>query len=182
LINTWKLWLAALATLAMSACMTPPPVNRSSAAPLLEARTVQLDRYLGRWHEAARLPNSFERDCVAALAEYTAREDGMVGVLNTCRKGDGALDQARGRARFVEGPNVGKLEVSFFGPFWGDYWVIDLASDYSWAIVGEPSGRYLWILTRAPRVDATQKTMFEERLRALGYEPNALYWNQGEPL
>lgn len=171
--------LAAGAALA-AACATPPPVNRGSAAPLAAVAHVDLDRYKGLWHEAARLPNGFERDCVAATATYTPRADGLIGVRNVCTKTDRSTSSVDGRAKIADAQSNAKLKVSFFGPFFlGDYWVIDLAPDYAWAIVGEPSGRFLWVLTRAPRVTDAEKAALTARVRALGYEPDALTWNAG---
>lgn len=154
------------------------PVNRSASAPL-PVSSIETQRYLGLWHEAARLPNSFERDCVRATAEYALRDDGLIRVRNTCFRADGETRDAVGRARRVGQGDEGKLEVSFFGPFWGDYWVLERAEDYSWSIVGEPSGRYLWVLTRADSISPEQRVAFEARLRALGYDTSAIIWNQG---
>lgn len=169
--------LAILAVAALlGACASPPPVNRSTSSPLAVV-SVETERYLGLWHEAARLPNSFQRDCAHSTAAYAEREDGLISVVNTCYRADGETRDVEGRARRVGEGQEGKLEVSFFGPFWGDYWVIDRADDYSWSIVGEPSGRYLWVLTRAERIGADERAAFEERLRALGYDPSALVWS-----
>jgi apolipoprotein D and lipocalin family protein len=164
-------------TLILGACASQP-VNRSGSTPLTVA-AVETQPYLGLWHEAARLPNSFERDCVRATAEYSLREDGSIRVRNICFRADGETRDALGRARRVGQGDEGKLEVSFFGPFWGDYWVLQRADDYSWSIVGEPSGRYLWVLTRADRISAEQRAAFEARLNELGYDTSALIWNQG---
>jgi apolipoprotein D and lipocalin family protein len=154
------------------------PVNRSSSAPLPVA-AIETEPYLGLWHEAARLPNRFESDCVAATAEYGLRDDGMISVLNTCMRSDGSTRDAEGRARRVGEGDEGKLEVSFFGPFWADYWVLERANDYSWSIVGEPEGRYLWVLTRAERTTPQERALFDARLRALGYDTSKLVWNAG---
>ena len=83
---------------------------------------------------------------------------------------------AKGRARIVDDETNAKLEVSFFGPFWGDYWVIGLAEDYSLALVGEPSGRYLWILSRTPTISDEVRDAAVSDLAAMGYETDALYW------
>lgn len=172
----------ALLGAALSACVELPPVNRTAETPLRPVAQVDLDRYLGKWHEAARLPNSFERDCVAVIAEYARRPDGLISVRNTCRKDTGKIEVAEGRAKIADAATNARLKVSFFGPFFGDYWVIDLAPDYAWAIVGEPRGRFLWVLTRAARVDAAAKEDFTARVRALGYDPSKLIWNEGESL
>lgn len=172
--------LALAAPLLLGACVNMPPVNRASAPPLASVERVDLALYAGLWHEAARLPNQFERNCVAATATYTPRDDGLVGVRNVCTKADGSTSDVDGRAKIVDAATNAKLKVSFFGPFFfGDYWVIDLAPDYSWAIVGEPRGRYLWVLTRAAKVDDAMKAELTRRVGAKGYNANALYWNPG---
>lgn len=174
-----RLLAAALVLLAVAACADAPPVNRAQEVPLTTVEKVDLARYGGLWHEAARLPNQFERDCVAATATYTTREDGLIGVTNVCTKADGSRETARGRAKVADIQTNAKLKVSFFGPFFGDYWVLDLAPDYSWALVGEGTGRYLWVLTREERVSDAVKADLIERLKARGYRTEALYWNPG---
>lgn len=159
----------------LTAACAAQPVYRTSTAPLPVAQ-IDLARYLGRWHETARLPNSFERGCVSATAEYAQRPNGEISVVNTCRKADGGTSVARGRARTTGAPGEGKLEVSFFGPFWAKYWVLDRADDYSWAIVGEPSGRYLWVLTRADTIGAPERALLETRVQGLGYRPADMVW------
>lgn len=166
-----------LSALMLLAACASQPVNRAAVNPLPVA-SVDIERYLGMWHEAARLPNRFERDCVGATAEYRMRPDGLISVRNVCTRADGSTRDAMGRARRVGVGEEGKLKVSFFGPFWGDYWVLERAEDYSWSIVGEPSGRYLWVLTRAERTTPEERATFEARLRALGYYVSALVWNE----
>ncbi|KVT74810.1 lipocalin [Burkholderia territorii] len=141
------------------------------------AKAVDLDRYVGRWYEFARYENRFERGCDGVTAEYAKREDGLIGVRNTCREGspDGRARTSDGRAKIVADSGNAKLKVSFFGPFFfGDYWVLDHADDYSWSIVGEPSGRFLWILTRDAKPSAEQAMALVERVRALGYDTTML--------
>lgn len=164
------LFLATLAT----ACAAQP-VYRSSTAPLPVA-SVELPRYLGHWHEAARLPNRFEQGCIGASADYGQHPDGLISVINTCHQAEGGQRTAHGRARIAGEPGEGKLEVSFFGPFWAKYWVLERAPDYSWSIVGEPSGRYLWLLTRADSISAQERVYFESRIMALGYRPAEMVW------
>jgi apolipoprotein D and lipocalin family protein len=166
-----------LAALTLAAACSQPPVNRSASAPLVVA-SVATEPYLGRWREAARLPNQFERDCVGATAEYGTRDDGLISVRNVCTRADGSTRDAEGRARRVGEGNEGKFKVSFFGPVWADYWVLERADDYSWAIVGEPEGRYLWVLTRAATTSPTDRALFDARIRALGYNTDALVWNE----
>lgn len=114
------------------------------------AKSVEISRYLGRWYEIARYEQAFQKGCDGVTADYALRSDGKIAVLNSCRKPDGKQKQAQGKAKIVDTATGAKLKVSFFGPFYGDYWVLDRADDYSWSIVGEPSGRYLWILAPSP--------------------------------
>ena len=157
-----------------------PPVNRDPAVPLETVASVDTDRYLGRWYEIARLPNSFEKNCEGVTVDYALRDDGLISVTNTCRKGapDGEAKVANGRARIVDEATNAKLEVSFFDPFWGDYWVIGLADDYSLSLVGEPSGRYLWILSRTPMISDDVRDGALIALKAMGYNTDALYWTK----
>lgn len=137
------------------------------------ARSVDVDRYTGRWYEFARYENRFERGRDFVTADYAKRDDGLISVINTGREGgaDGLRRVARGKARVVPESNNAKLKVSFFGPFYvGDYWVLDHADDYTWSIVGEPSGRFLWILTREPKPSASAGKALIDRARALGYD------------
>lgn len=166
-----RIFSLCLLLVAASAAAEPPPLRTVPA--------VDIDRYSGLWREAARLPNRFENGCVFATARYAMRPDGLLGIRNQCRKGDGRTTAIEGRARIVEGFGAARLKVSFFGPlFVGDYWVIDLAPDYSWAIVGEPRRRYLWILTREPASPALRADL-EARVNAHGYNAAQLYWNPG---
>jgi apolipoprotein D and lipocalin family protein len=137
---------------------------------------VDLSRYLGTWYEIASFPNRFQRGCMATTATYTLRADGDIDVLNRCRKGslDGAEASAMGRARVVDRTTQAKLEVSFFRPFWGDYWIIDLAGDYAYAVVGHPGRDYLWILARAPTMSEATYQGILTRLRAQGYDTTRL--------
>ena len=144
-----------------------PVGNRAVPEP---AKAVDLNRYLGRWFELARYEQGFQKGCEGVTADYSLRPDGTINVVNRCRKPDGRMSEARGRAKIVDAATNAKLKVSFFGPFYGDYWVLDRADDYSWAIVGESSGRYLWILVRSPVLPERDVTSLYQRARALGYD------------
>ena len=168
---------AFVAVVALAGCQSPP-VNRGATPPLVSVPSVDLQRYTGRWYELARFPNSFEEDCVGVTATYSKNADGTIKVLNRCvlKTLDGKESIAEGSARVVDASTNAKLAVTFFWPFEGDYWVIALEPDYKWAIVGEPSGRYLWILSRTPHVQDDVKADMLSRLEALGYNTKALYW------
>lgn len=162
---------AALAALVLAGCAAlgaKHPVG--NAAVPQPAKAVELSRYLGRWYEIARYEQGFQKDCEGVTADYALRADGGIDVLNRCRKPDGRISNARGRAKIVDAATNAKLKVSFFGPFFGDYWVLDHADDYSWSIVGEPSGRYLRLLSREARPGEARVTELVERARTLGYD------------
>jgi apolipoprotein D and lipocalin family protein len=154
-----------------------------AAAPLPTQDWVDLGRYAGRWHEIARLPNRFQEQCAGDVAAtYTLRPDGRVTVVNECRKKDGTVTRAEGVARRAEanGP-ASRLKVRFapaflsFLPFvWGDYWIVELDRDYRYAVVGEPSRKYLWILSRRPELDEATYAALTERARALGFDTSRL--------
>jgi apolipoprotein D and lipocalin family protein len=140
--------------------------------PLVTVRQVDLNRYAGTWYEIARYPNRFQKKCDSdTKAMYLLRDDGSVGVLNSCRKSDGTITSNKGTAKVVDPATNAKLKVTFFWPFSGDYWIIDLAPDYSYAVVGEPSRKYLWILSRTPQMDDATYREITERIRFLGYDP-----------
>jgi len=117
--------------------------------------SVDLQKYMGKWYEIAAFPQRFEKGCHCATAEYEMTDKGYVKVVNTCRKDSpsGKTSVATGKAFVVEGSQNAKLKVQFFWPFRGDYWIIDLAPDYSFAVVGAPNRKYLWILSRTPQMD-----------------------------
>jgi len=137
---------------------------------------VDLGRYLGTWYEIASFPQSFQRGCTGTTATYALRDDGEVDVVNRCRLGslDGKEKVAHGRARLVDRTTNAKLEVSFFRPFWGPYWIIDLAPDYLYAVVGHPGRDYLWILSRTPTMSEATFQMIVTRLQAQRYETSRL--------
>ncbi len=118
---------------------------------------VDLSRYAGDWYEIARFPNRFQRSCAGDVrASYAVRTDGRVDVVNRCMGADGRAITARGVARVVDTRTSSKLKVRFAPAalswlplVWGDYWILGLADDYSWAVVGSPDRKYLWILARA---------------------------------
>ncbi len=115
---------------------------------------VDLSRYAGRWYEIARLPNRFEKKCADSVtATYTLRPDGKVEVVNSCRKANGKYTTAKGKAKVVDKTTNAKLKVTFFWPFYGDYWILDLGPNYEYAAVGAPNRDYLWILSRTPQLD-----------------------------
>jgi apolipoprotein D and lipocalin family protein len=117
--------------------------------------SVNLERYVGKWYEIASYPTIFQKGCTNTSAEYQITDKGYVKVINRCNKDsvDGIAKSIEGKAFVVENSNNSKLKVQFFWPFKGDYWIIGLADDYSWAVVSHPNRKYLWILSRTPVID-----------------------------
>lgn len=162
--------------LLLAACATPPGPERPRTV-----ERVDLDRYLGTWHEVARLPQRFQDGarlrCTETRAEYAPLGPGRIAVTNSCRN---ALDPAaprrvaRGVAHVVEGSGGARLRVSFFWPFHGDYWVIGLDPEYRWAVVGSPSRRSLWVLSRTPRLGEAEMAQALAIARREGFDLSAL--------
>jgi apolipoprotein D and lipocalin family protein len=147
---------------------------------------VDLARYVGDWFEIARFPNRFQRDCAGDVrATYVQRPDGHIDVVNRCRDSERGLKEARGLGRVVDPRTSAKLKVRFapallsFLPFvWGDYWILGLAPDYSWALVGSPDRGYLWILARTRVLDADRLASALSVARANGFDVDRLEMTQ----
>ena len=164
--------------LILTACMSAPRDRLDGDAPPPVVASVDVERYLGTWFEIARADHSFERNCHGVSAYYERREDGLIRVINRCWESGlgGAPDIANGRARIVDAETNAKLEVSFFGPFFGDYWIVELADDYSWAVISEPRGRYLWILSREPQMAPDVLEARLAHLQGLGFDTDGLIY------
>ena len=157
---------------ACSSLLSRHPVGNTAVPE--PAKAVELQRYLGRWYEIARYEQSFQKGCEGVTADYSLQADGSIDVVNRCRKPDGNVREARGRAKIADRATNAKLKVSFVGPFYGNYWILDHAEDYSWSIVGESSGRYLWILARSPTPSETEVASLIARAGAIGYDTSML--------
>ena len=174
---------ASAAAIAAAVTLLPGAAHAQTQAAVRTVPFVALDRYAGDWFEIARLPNRFQRECVGDVrATYVRRSDGLLDVVNRCRTAEGETE-ARGVARIVDERNFAKLKVRFAPAWlswlpmvWGDYWIIALGSDYSWAVVGEPSRKYLWILARTPRLDDETIAAARALARASGYDIKRLEW------
>lgn len=135
----------------------------------------ELDRYLGQWYEIARLDHSFERGLDCVTADYSLRDDDGVRVINRgYNLEDQEWDEAEGRAYFIDDENVGRLKVSFFGPFYGGYNVLELDDDYQWALVAGPNRDYLWILSRSPEMDSATESRLRQRAAELDFPVDEL--------
>jgi apolipoprotein D and lipocalin family protein len=138
---------------------------------------VDLEKYAGKWYEYSRIPNSFQDDCMNnTTADYHLREDGRIDVTNRCIDADGDTIEAKGLAQVVDTETQSKLEVSFvrllgINLFWGDYWIIGLADDYRYAVIGVPSRKYGWILSREPQLSEEDLGTIRSILKIQGYDP-----------
>ena len=149
---------------------------RAGENPLPTAASVDLERYLGSWYEVARLPARFEKDCAGVTATYSRRDDGSIEVRNRCVKGalGGEAREAKGTAKVTDDKSNAKLKVTFFWPFWGDYWILEVGSDYEYALVGEPDRDYLWILSRTPVLPEPKVEQLLTRARSLGFDTSKI--------
>ena len=139
---------------------------------------LDLNRYLGQWSEIARFDHPFERGLVGCTAHYSMNEDGTIRVVNAGYKKtlDGKYDEAIGKARRVNDAEPGKLEVAFFMNFYAPYYVLELAEDYSYVLVGSKTDKYLWILSRTSQMDGVALDSLLESAERRGYNINELIW------
>ena len=157
--------------LLMAGCSTTPPANVTPVTPF------ELSRYLGQWHEIARLDHSFERDMIKVTAQYSMNPDGSVEVLNRgFNTKKQAWKDAVGKAWLIDGPDKGALKVSFFGPFYGGYFITALDPDYQWAMVVGPDVDYFWILARQPTIDEGVKSDLLKQARTIGIAVDDIIW------
>ena len=155
----------------------------SPAQPLQTVPNVDLNKYAGKWYEIARLPNGFQKQCSGDVtATYVLQSDETIQVINKCRNASGELEEAVGQAKknSTDTSNA-KLKVrfapkilSFLSFVWGNYWIIDLAADYSYAVVGEPDRKYLWILSRTPTIGEDKLQVILEGIKTKGYDLSTL--------
>jgi len=134
---------------------------------------VDLSRYMGTWYEIARYPNNFQKDCRKSSAFYSLREDGSVTVVNRCSR-DSGKEEAHATAKVVDSTTNARLKVSFFCPFYGDYWILAMDDEYSYAVVGTPDRKYLWILSRTPEMEESLYNNLLLKIQEQGFEPKRL--------
>lgn len=166
------IFLAAIALFAKAATVV---IAQATPQTLATVPSVDLKRYVGVWYEIARLPNRFEKDCAANVtATYTQRSNGKIEVINECRKSNNVMKRSKGTAKVVANSGNAKLKVTFFWPFSGDYWVLDLGQNYEYAVVGEPSRKYLWILSRTPQLDDGLYQQLLNRMATQGFDTKSM--------
>ncbi|OYU95606.1 MAG: hypothetical protein CFE21_10720 [Bacteroidetes bacterium B1(2017)] len=144
----------------------------SMAQTLETVQNVDLTKYAGTWYEIASFPQRFQKGCHCTTATYTLSDKGYVVVENRCNKDSltGKESYIKGKAFVVKNTGNAKLKVQFFWPFKGDYWIIDLANDYSYAVIGHPNRKYLWILSRTPQLDQTTYEQILARVKETGFD------------
>jgi apolipoprotein D and lipocalin family protein len=163
--------ISLLLTLLLAGCVSIPenikPVDN-----------FQVERYLGKWYEIARLDHSFEQGLISVTAEYGLRPDGYVRVLNRgYSTKDNKWKEAEGKAYFVNRPDQGFLKVSFFGPFYGSYVVFELDQQkYSYALVCGPDKSYFWLLARSPKINEDLKSRLIVKAASLGFDTGKLIY------
>ena len=175
-MNEIRYTLPFLIALMITSCM---PV-KETAPPLRLVPSVDLSRYTGTWYEIARYPHKFQKGCIGSRATYTLRDDGKLTVLNECYEESekSKLRSVRGKAWIIDRDTNAKLKVSFFWPFSGDYWIIDLGRDYEYAVIGHPDRKYLWILSRTQVMDASVYEDILNRLQEQRYDTSRLVRTQ----
>lgn len=150
----------------------------SKKEPLLTTASVNIKRYMGKWYEIASFPTTFQRGCQCTMAEYTYNAEGSyVEVVNKCKQGK-KWQQIKGKAYTIEDSNNTKFKIQFFSFFTGDYWVLDLADNYSYALVGTPSRNYLWVLSRTTTLPYETYVCIVEHAASLGFDTDRLVLTQ----
>lgn len=165
------LLLVSLFSIGLNACSNEQ-LNNSTVSEL------DLNRYIGKWYEIARYDHIFERGLVGCTANYTLQDNGYIKVVNAGYKKtlDGKYDESVGKARRPNEDEPGKLEVAFFANFYADYYVLELAPDYRYALVGSKTDRYLWILSRTPQMEQVDLDFLLKRAKERGYNIDKLIW------
>jgi len=169
--RAWIMFLPGMIALGGCGVALQDPSN-----PLETVGNVDVERYMGRWYEISKYPVVFENGCAGVTAEYSLNADGTVRVLNTCLTPDGkdVASRIEGFATVADPSTNAKLTVFFFFPFGAPYWIIDLDENYQWAVVGDPTRSFLWILSRTPTLDAAIYDGIVQRLPEKGYDPARL--------
>ncbi len=156
--------------------------DTKTTPPVKTVETVDVKRYMGLWHEIALFPNRFQAQCISdTTATYTLNDNGRITVKNRCKLADGKFDEAVGEAKLPDEKDTAKLKVrfapwvlSFLPQVWGDYWVVMLEPNYQYAVVSEPSRKFLWILARTPTLSDETLADIKTRLTRMGYDVSKL--------
>jgi apolipoprotein D and lipocalin family protein len=147
--------------------------NEANLAPMPVVANVDVARYLGTWNQVAWIPNSFQGDCASNTKATYSLDGADLRVQNQCKDAKGKTTEAIGIAKIVEGSNNAKLRVSFFRPFYGNYWILALDPEYKWVLVGEPKRTFGWVLARDNKIDEATLNQILDRAVSLGYDRSA---------
>ena len=144
----------------------------------LPTEQIDLEKYMGTWYEIARLPNSFEKGLKCVTATYELKDNGKVNVLNRGHKisDPTKVKDANGTAWLPDPATTGQLKVRFFWPFAGDYYIIRIDEGYEHVLVGDPSRKYLWILSRTPSPDQATVESYLKAARQQGFDVESMEW------
>jgi len=166
--KTLKIIMLVMGILSFFSCTTNKPLET--------VENVDIEKYMGKWYEIATIPQRFQKGCKCVTAEYTLTDNGYVKVLNSCRKDstNGPFRSIEGKAFISKKGNGAKLKVQFFWPLKAKYWIIGLADDYSWAVVGHPNRKYLWILSREPFMEEALYNSIIQKLKEQDYNTSLL--------
>lgn len=160
-------WVVTLALLLSSCVGIPDGVTPVTG--------FQIERYLGKWYEVARLDHPFERGLEQVTAEYSPRDDGNIRVINrgynTAKQ---QWEESEGRAKFVGAKDIGQLQVSFFGPFYGGYNIVELDRNYQYALIVGNDRDYLWLLSRTPQLEPAVQQRLVDKAKSLGFATDKL--------
>ena len=159
------------------AVLVPLCLGLIAAAPEPQ-KPIDLQKYIGRWYEVARLHNQLEEDCVNAEVTYTPDADGGFKVVDTCVRDKGKPKLYHPSMKVLDPGTNAKFRLTFFPFVWKDYWILDYAPDNSWVVLGEPTGKYLWLFSRTPDLKA-HKPALVARARSLGYDTSKLIYDKG---
>lgn len=136
-----------------------------------------LEKYLGKWFEIARFDFRYEKDLALTTAEYSLNDDGSVKVINRgFNYKKGKWEEAKGKAKFVENESIGRLKVSFFGPFYSAYNILSIDGDYEYALIVGRNKDYIWFLSRTPEMPDEIKEKYVAIAQSLGYDLERLVW------
>lgn len=154
-------------------------ISCASDSAVQTAKNVDIKRYMGTWYEIARYENSFQKGLKNSRAQYTLNEDGTVSVVNSGEDASGKRTSAKGRAYAPNKGDFSKLRVSFFWPFYGDYYILEIDEGYTWVLVGGRDKSYLWILARTPALPQSTVSKILRIAEARGYDAGKLVFNPG---
>jgi apolipoprotein D and lipocalin family protein len=178
-----KLFLVSVRAISLGLAMAGIALSAHAADEAVASKPIDPQRYLGRWYEVARVPNSFQKNCEAATSDWSKKPDGQYDVVQTCHADSpsGPPQTWRGAGRVMDQAKA-KIRIGFFGGFIKqDYVVVDRGDDYSWCILSTAKPKFVWIMSRRPVLDGNQKSVLVARARQLGLNLSGLVYDKQPP-